>query len=1291
MQIKDEKKETEDIKKILEYWYTMEFLNQDKAIIWNAADKAKAEEVIKRLINPRECFTKEGKKKREIDKLHIVCTCEENESIYEKLKQIAEKYQMTRWGEINIYIGKIKREVCIEKIASYLQVKDKRVESNIEKISLAGLQLGPDLRYTERSFSLSPVLWAMNQMKTFNGEESISKILSKRKYDTVVESYDCDLWAIDKDGKSSKEPKEGEKKQDRYKFDGKYIKEYTYAVTMQNLLEIKEKIHKDYIEETLQNLKVGPIGKDYDLEEGIWLDFTLYKNDDVWNKDDEVEEFPGLSRNYFCSDIQMVLDDADNLYHGSKMQKELAEFITYKCKEELWKDAKRVDLLHLEKDTEALQNKKDFLLWSMAPNRAPLGKWPGRYMPAFMQQMAINFAISDATPIFSVNGPPGTGKTTLLKEIIVHNVVERARILAEYEVPDDAFEDKEFEYGTVGETHAYIQDAKYYHVFKNKNINKFSTLVVSSNNAAVENITKELPMEAELIKALKEREDDSEEMKSSLKTIRELFSVDKNEEPVWLVKPEKMRWNRQKERAEKNNNGKPFDKTFPNCHNIYFTLYANNLFKKGAWGLVAAPLGKKSNIHSFYNNVLREIIFASGLYVTKKERNDNYTKERKAFIKQVAIVKQMQKALMKLYEVEKHHKFKTLQEDVKDMEIMKTVLCNEIAVKRDVQEKCKKELGNIKSEYASAQEIYAQNQELINDCTERIDAINEKIEKIEDKIKELSSKGWLKRLFMPKLAEDSKQKEASYRDEVKVLEKEKGIYIKDKEQYLDYSNGFKHKQETVLKQAKDIEEEIKRKTTEIEDLEKRLRNIEEKIAKYYAEIEEKLNNYKDLKNRAANAKDTEIYQWMDEMFVQNLLSEDIAVSTELHTTNPWFSAEYNRQREILFYRALKLHEAFILASVSCKENLKNLAVFWGEEKDNGKTIRMNNTDIKSSIGSLFQTLFLLVPVISTTFASVGSFLKHVGPNEIGTLIVDEAGQAVPQMAVGALYRSQKAIIVGDPKQIEPVVTDDLELLKKAYKKEPVESLYLQKNLSVQMFADGLNPYGTWMKDEMGNAEWVGCPLVVHRRCISPMFDISNELSYNYMMKQKTELPRKEVERGLVFQKSKWIDVKGNEMGNKNHFVEEQGKMVIEILKNAFRKGNKSSIYVISPFTTVVFGMRDAFEKYFKEQDRKNAYGFTKKEDQPDKWAENNIGTVHTFQGKEANEVILLLGCDTKKDSEGAIKWVNKNIINVAVTRAKYRLYVIGDVDAWKKSEVLELVSESLIIETKADCLRLMNN
>ena len=57
--------------------------------------------------------------------------------------------------------------------------------------------------------------------------------------------------------------------------------------------------------------------------------------------------------------------------------------------------------------------------------------------------------------------------------------------------------------------------------------------------------------------------------------------------------------------------------------------------------------------------------------------------------------------------------------------------------------------------------------------------------------------------------------------------------------------------------------------------------------------------------------------------------------------------------------------------------------------------------------------------------------------------------------------------------------------------------------------------------------------------------------------------------------------------------------------------------------------------------------------------------MHTFQGKDANEVIFVLGCSDK--SVGAMNWVVKKAIYLMwhVRGQKYRIAFIGNLNDWK--------------------------
>src|SRR5262249_11540621 len=70
------------------------------------------------------------------------------------------------------------------------------------------------------------------------------------------------------------------------------------------------------------------------------------------------------------------------------------------------------------------------------------------------------------------------------------------------------------------------------------------------------------------------------------------------------------------------------------------------------------------------------------------------------------------------------------------------------------------------------------------------------------------------------------------------------------------------------------------------------------------------------------------------------------------------------------------------------------------------------------------------------------------------------------------------------------------------------------------------------------------------------------------------------------------------------------------------------------------------------------------------WARQRIGTVHTAQGRENEAVIFLLGAPAPAQ-DGARTWAGgrPNLPNVAGTRAKEVLYVVGNRRLWREAGV----------------------
>jgi superfamily I DNA and/or RNA helicase len=79
-----------------------------------------------------------------------------------------------------------------------------------------------------------------------------------------------------------------------------------------------------------------------------------------------------------------------------------------------------------------------------------------------------------------------------------------------------------------------------------------------------------------------------------------------------------------------------------------------------------------------------------------------------------------------------------------------------------------------------------------------------------------------------------------------------------------------------------------------------------------------------------------------------------------------------------------------------------------------------------------------------------------------------------------------------------------------------------------------------------------------------------------------------------------------------------------------------------------------------------------------RWTNERIGTVHTVQGREAEAVILVLGAPHPAQT-GARGWAGgrPNLLNVAVTRAKEVICVIGNRQLWREAGLFRELDKRL--------------
>ncbi|GAB4195048.1 MAG: hypothetical protein Tsb002_27150 [Wenzhouxiangellaceae bacterium] len=797
---------------------------------------------------------------------------------------------------------------------------------------------------------------------------------------------------------------------------------------------------------------------------------------------------------------------------------------------------------------------KQHIECALQPKHTPLARWPsnGRHSLVLLQQNAVHLAKAqlEGGGLFSVNGPPGTGKTTLLRDIVASVLVDRAKALCAFKHVDDAFKHA----GKIRLGKAFV------HLYKlDESLRGHEILVASTNNKAVENISKELPLRAQIAQDIGDLE--------------------------------------------------------------YFKTISQSLEHSGeeTWGLCAAVLGNAKNRSEFINKVwwesgssLRDYFLSiTGQLDFDVDDHDEEIIPR--IIQECDPPKSLEEARHRWRNARRqfHNKVEKAQAAVDQAQTVYEATVTVSELKLEI-ERLLSEQAVAKKEIIKAEEKQVLLEVDLKEKAEHLRQLQLQNQKL---IREKPR--FFKRLFA--------------RSEWRVWrENYNQLQVK-----LTASGRLFQTSKNKLDESVDTLSGLHRTISEIQG---QIESLQSKRDALKAQIK-KLSSVCEGK-----------------LVTSDLWAQDHA---QQQVFTPNFTAEAQRLRDDVFVAAIHLHKAFI--DTASKQLRQNLGAFFSYL--NGKNLPEDKVAL---LPHLWSSAFLLTPVMSTTFASVGRMLNAMPKESFGWLLIDEAGQATPQAAVGAIHRAKRVVCVGDPLQIEPVVTLSnslVEGISKHFSVDPHD--WVAPDASIQTVSDRANCYGTTIPRGLSEIR-IGSPLLVHRRCEDPMFTISNRLAYSGLMVQATEPKQSDVTE-LFGKQSKWFDIRGSAQ---DKWCPEEGEFVADMLLKRFEqsKGNPE-IFVISPFRIVAERMS---QRMRLEEDKLLQYGI----ENPSDWIYNNIGTVHTFQGKETKAVILLLGAPSAQQG-GARNWAtsNVNLLNVAVSRAKHNFYVVGNKSLWGDLGNMKLVSK----------------
>ncbi|RLE37772.1 hypothetical protein DRJ17_05855 [Candidatus Woesearchaeota archaeon] len=292
---------------------------------------------------------------------------------------------------------------------------------------------------------------------------------------------------------------------------------------------------------------------------------------------------------------------------------------------------------------------------------------------------------------------------------------------------------------------------------------------------------------------------------------------------------------------------------------------------------------------------------------------------------------------------------------------------------------------------------------------------------------------------------------------------------------------------------------------------------------------------------------------------------------------------------------------------------------------------------------IFQRVSRVLPAWCVTNLSANGSLP-LGSCLFDLLVIDEASQCDIPSALPLLYRAKRVMIIGDPNQLRHI-TSLSEL-----RDQQLQSKYGLTDTSDQPFTFNINSLYDLAATCAGEAKVIS--LREHFRSHTDIIEFSNHNWYNGTLKMCTDYRRLKSDSGYSLG-IRWTDVKGavRRPSSGGAINEKEAKEVVKELKSLIiDRGFRGTVGIVTPFRAQTNRIRDLVNETINL-----SYLLT---------SDLIVDTAHGFQGDE-RDVILFSPCIGEKMPRGAKYFLAStgNLFNVAITRARSVLHVIGNKSA----------------------------